>query len=169
MIRPVQKRGTASYWQYVLNPLEEGVPSKTREFDETMQLDLKYHRGLGDAIHRCLGLDQKIFQLESKEINDFMLRAQGHLNLQPLGHLHLYRLRHGGASYDYNNKFRDLASIQQRGRWKSHNSVRRYQKGGRPAQLFAALNVALQKRPKICRVLSSACVDSSLAGSQSLH
>ncbi|OLP89811.1 hypothetical protein AK812_SmicGene28692 [Symbiodinium microadriaticum] len=145
VIKPVQKRGTSSHWQFVLNPLEEGVPSKTQEFDETLQLDLKYHRGLGEAIHRCLGLDklssnQKIFQLESKDINDFMMLARVQLNLQPLGHLHLYRLRHGGASYDYNNHFRDLASVQQRGRWKSHNSVRRYQKGGRLAQLFAALS-----------------------------
>ena len=36
-----------------------------------------------------------------------MDRARVQLNFTPLGHLHLYRLHHGEASYDCNNKFRD--------------------------------------------------------------
>ena len=55
------------------------------------------------------------------------------------GCLHLYRLRHGGASRDFSHNMRSLQEVQSRGRWWSPNSVRRYQKGGRLAQLFNLL------------------------------
>eukprot|EP00971_Amphidinium_carterae_P156525 3102899-Amphidinium_carterae.1 len=35
--------------------------------------------------------------------------------------------RHGGPSWDSYNGYRDLASIKQRGRWKSDSSLSRYE------------------------------------------
>ena len=40
---------------------------------------------------------------------------------------------------DFWEKHRDLVSIQKRGRWRAMASVRRYEKGGRLAQLLSKL------------------------------
>ena len=69
----------------------------------------------------------------------FLTQSQRELELQRLGELQPYRLRHGGASHDYSSKLRDLAAIQMRGRWRSQSSVRRYEKGGRLTQMMQAL------------------------------
>jgi integrase len=51
--------------------------------------------------------------------------------------IHLYRLRHGGASHDAAEKVRSLEEIQKRGGWRSFSSVARYSK---PARLNAQIN-----------------------------
>ena len=61
------------------------------------------------------------------------------LYINNIGPLHPYRWRHGGASMDFWEKHRDLVSIQKRGRWRAMASVRRYEKGGRLAQLLSKL------------------------------
>ena len=55
-----------------------------------------------------------------KEISD-------HLQVSTL-HPCLFSLRHGGASHDRATGSRSLLEVQQRGRWKSLDSVRRYEK-----------------------------------------
>ena len=110
-----------------------------------VQLDLDYHRGLCEAIHRCLKLGTRSSQEPAFNLN-FLAECSRELSLKPLGHLHMYRLRHGEASHDFAAKHRDLAAIQMRGRWKSAASVRRYQKGGRLAQLFNSLKPDVRKR-----------------------
>jgi hypothetical protein len=136
---------------FVLHPEEVGIPSKTQDFDETLQLDLEYHKGIGEAINRYMIKNrihgnQVILSHTNSDVNQFLEEQLTALNLQKLGHMHAYRFRHGGASHDYVNKFRQLASVQQRGRWKSMNSTRRYQKGGRLAQIFQALPSDVQQR-----------------------
>ena len=39
-------------WTVVLHPLEVGHSSKTLEFDETLELDLEYHRKIGEAVFK---------------------------------------------------------------------------------------------------------------------
>jgi integrase len=152
VIRPSRGRGAAfKLWGFVLHPEEVGIPSKTQDFDETLQLDLEYHKGIGEAINRYMIKNrihgnQVILSHTNSDVNQFLEEQLTALNLQKLGHMHAYRFRHGGASHDYVNKFRQLASVQQRGRWKSMNSTRRYQKGGRLAQIFQALPSDVQQR-----------------------
>lgn len=50
------------------------------------------------------------------------------------------------ASRDFTRKLRSLESIQQRGRWKSQSSLRRYQKGGRLQQLLHQLHPEVLQR-----------------------
>ena len=149
VVRPTRKKGAFSMWTFILHPYEEGVPSKTQEFDESLQLDLAYHKEMGAALWRALNLQarapgDKVFSVTTSEVNELLASARDALNLGPLGVLHMYRLRHGGASHDYANGLRDLASVQARGRWQAARSVRRYQKGARLAQLFASLKDAVQ-------------------------
>ena len=56
--------------------------------------------------------------------------ACGVMELHPC----LYGLRHGGASHDRLMDARPLAEVQQRGGWRSHASVRRYEKHGMVVQ-----------------------------------
>eukprot|EP00972_Heterocapsa_arctica_P021926 3226497-Heterocapsa_arctica.AAC.1 len=60
--------------------------------------------------------------------------------------MHLYRLRHGGASHDAAYRFRGLDAIQKRGSWRSATSVARYAKPARINQQMAALTAAAQRR-----------------------
>ncbi|CAE7713929.1 unnamed protein product [Symbiodinium sp. CCMP2592] len=150
VVRPSSRQTGFQHWSVVLHPLEVGVCSKTREFDECLQLDLPYHQPLGPATYKLLRLHQKrgeehIFTITLENVTQFLERAQIDLELKGLGELQPYRLRHGGASHDFVGKLRDLASIQMRGRWRSQSSVRRYQKGGRLTQLMQTLPLHVKK------------------------
>ena len=133
-----------------LHPFEGGIPSKTHEFDETIILDLPHHKFLEQAIRDMiqqmqLTPNQLLFGLDTSQLRDFMNEAQTTLQLQKLGTMHPYRLRHGGASCDLWEHHRNLAEIMKRGRWRAMQSVRRYEKGGRLAQLMSALPKDVQQ------------------------
>ncbi|CAE7797631.1 unnamed protein product [Symbiodinium sp. CCMP2592] len=124
MIRPTRGRGPFSRWGFVLHPFECQIPSKTQEYDETLMLDLACHQQLGAALWRCLKVqtmppNQNIFSVTAGALNQFMEEASQALNLQALGYLHLYRLRHGGVSHDFSHNLRSLQEVQLCGRWRS--------------------------------------------------
>jgi integrase len=128
----------------VLHPSEMHVPSKTQEFDESIQIDLAEHSFLNHALElhlqlRRRGPDELAFSVTQASVKVDMERVAVILQLQPLGDFHPYRLRHGGASQDFALGRRTLAEVQRRGRWRSFGSVRRYEKGGRLSQLLGAL------------------------------
>ena len=50
-----------------------------------------------------------------------------------VGEASLYGLRHGGAPFDFASKARGSEGIRRRGRWKSFQSPRCYEKGSRTA------------------------------------
>lgn len=151
IIRPVKKGGPIyQFWSILLHPQEEGVPSKTQQWDEALTLDLAYHSYLGPAMDRHLRLksrskSSKAFTVEMKEVNDFMLDRWKHHNLQVLKKPHLYRLRHGGASHELGGKLRTIQEVQIRGRWLCTKSLKNYEKAGRMAQLLGSLDEAKQQ------------------------
>eukprot|EP00438_Fugacium_kawagutii_P030549 Skav235998 [mRNA] locus=scaffold348:388416:392834:+ [translate_table: standard] len=133
-----------------LHSFEDGIPSKTHEFDETIELDLPHHQFLThmlqDMISKLrLQKESLLFNLEAVQVREFLQEAQEQLRIHNIGPLHPYRWRHGGASTDFWEKHRDLAAIQKRGRWRAMASVRRYEKGGRLAQLLSKLPDATQE------------------------
>ena len=65
--------------------------------------------------------------------------ATGVARLAPTPH----GLRHGGASHDHAVRARHILAIQRRGRWRSFDSVRRYEKHGRLALQLRQLPRAL--------------------------
>ena len=152
LIPPLSKaKGGYQKWTVVLHPEEVGIASKTLEFDESLQLDLEYHQGLGEAVQRyCqnhhIAKKRCILSHDNAELVDHLQTAQEELNLTAIRAIHPYRFRHGGALHDFVSGQRVLPSIQQRGRWKSQASVRRYQKGARLTQVFGALPKEVQQR-----------------------
>lgn len=144
IIAPLAEGAGALQHVTVMADAEEGgVPSKTREFNLSIPLDLPRHSKLAKIflIHaqvraghdRLWGFNYQTLS------NNFTLacRATGvHNLLLPC----LHGLRHGGASYDRATKSRDLRAVQQRGGWRASASVRRYEKDGR-------LLVRLRKLP----------------------
>lgn len=152
IVRPVPGgRAVYKYWSVLLHPLEEGVPSKTQQWDESLTLDLPHMEQLGPAMSRVLKLqtrakDELAFNVTSKEINDYLVAQWEPLKLTGLGAPHMYRLRHGGATHELANHLRALQEVQLRGRWMSVKSLKNYEKGGRLAQLFGNLPKSVQKK-----------------------
>ena len=145
LVPPLQGGSKAlARWTVILHPLEELQPSKTQEFDETLIFDQDEFTFVAESVYRVMTLynrpkHQLIFSKTVKQLNKAMVMAATKLHLEPLGSPHPYRLRHGGASYDFQSKSRSLVEIQRRGRWKAYASVRRYEKGGRVNQLLQSL------------------------------
>ena len=77
---------------------------------------------------------------------------------------HPYSLRHGGASDDALRGARTLASIKARGRWKSDNSVRRYEKHARVLREVERMPALAQTfGGRVMKSLSNILLDNSFA------
>jgi len=152
IVRPARRSHQAlQFWGVLLNPTELGVPSKTSQWDEALNLDLKIHAPLGPAMNKVLRLQNRpkqdlAFSVKSTEVNNFMMEVWEDLGLKELGKPHLYRLRHGGATHEIANKLRQTTEVQLRGRWQSIRSLKNYEKGGRLAQLFGLLDRTVQQQ-----------------------
>lgn len=75
IVCPVKKApGSYKKWSILLHPIEEGVPSKTEQWDEMLALDLPYQQFVGPALSSHLGLTlgnktQKAFRVTPTEVN----------------------------------------------------------------------------------------------------
>ncbi len=78
---------------------------------------------------RADSYDALLRGLEHRLYHKLVFAAAKSLNLPVAVTPHTFR--RGAASEDYSLKLRDMAGIQQRGRWRSSASARRYQKFGR--------------------------------------
>ncbi|OLQ10494.1 hypothetical protein AK812_SmicGene5815 [Symbiodinium microadriaticum] len=152
IVRPIRKAaGPYKKYAILLHPTEMGIPSKTQQWDEMLSLDLEVHRFLGPALVEVLQLrtrnkQEAAFKVKMAEVISFLENAWKKEGFTPMGEPHLYRLRHGGASYESANRLRDLTAIQARGRWQTLKSVKNYEKGGRLQQLFGSLDEVVQRR-----------------------
>ena len=81
----------------------------------------------------------RIFYLTLRERSAQYAEAVQQLGLSKFGPPVLYQLRHGGASHEVASGRRDLPPRMKRGRWSTLMSVRRYEKGGRLAELLGRL------------------------------
>ena len=61
-----------------------------------------------------------------------------------------YQMRHSGPSIDRANKTCSLMECQKRGRWKSWQSVTRYEKSARLAVVWSQLPRGVQERLATC-------------------
>ena len=154
VVAPVGRAGRAHrYGSLVLHPAEALISSKTREFDETVLLDLSRQRPLLRALlqhARNRPPSERLFTVSQSYVATAFARAGRELKLSSLGAPHMYQLRHGGGSHDFSSQVRDLAAVQLRGRWRSAQSVRRYQKGGRLTQQLRKLPPPLQRHAVRC-------------------
>ena len=72
--------------------------------------------------------EQALFSFEQDKYRNRFQEAGSWLGLP---NLHLYQLRHGGASDDLCQRIRDHNAVKDRGRWLTDTSVRRYAKSGK--------------------------------------
>jgi len=146
-------------WTLNLHAAELERPSKTGSFDETVELgDREPWLWVNELLSRALGRPQvlrgaRLGQLrraspdaqlsrarrgQAAWLNEFRQAAE-HLQLPEEIDVHMYRLRHGGASFDSAHKVRTLDEVAKRGAWRSFVSVARYAKPGRVNEELASL------------------------------
>lgn len=149
-VPPVAGREAHKAYSVTLNASERRQPSKTGEYDDSARLDLPRHAPLAAALARMLdrrlgqhwrrvghggAAHDMLFTVPAEAVREAFRRAGERVGVsQHLGPLHMYMLRHGGASHDYGSGARRLDEVRLRGRWRSWGSLRRYQKGGRLGQ-----------------------------------
>ena len=148
VIAPVARGGRAyQHWSIVLYPNELETRSKTGASDESMLNDVEEFKFLDKLLEiakRERKADDLMFPCSYREMAAEFKNAGTVFNLNEAGVVHLYQLRHGGASHDALSHHRDLLSIEKRGRWRMCDaSVRRYEKGGRSAQILHRLPAPL--------------------------
>jgi len=103
IVRPVKRAGKGyKFFSVLLHPTEQGIPSKTLQWDEMLTLDLAVRNFLGPALVQTLELDHRpkqsrAFTVTLDQVNEFMKDNWHLLGLSPLGAPHMYRLRHGGG------------------------------------------------------------------------
>ena len=119
----------AVHWSIHLCPSEWLTPGKTGEFDETLLLDWPELRWVTPLMQmlRARTPGVPVWPFDAVELRrQFALAASAaqieHLKPTPYG------LRHGGASHDALTGRRPLSEIKKKGRWRSDQSVRRYEK-----------------------------------------
>ena len=153
VVKPVF--GSSSrHWALILHPLEIGVASKTRAFDETSVIDGPVFQFLGPALERLVRgrhPDEPLFVETAQGFLALFREAAEFFDLDTcISRVIPYRLRHGGASFDIISGARTLPEVGKRGRWRIAASVRRYEKGGRVGQLLARLPEAKRTHSLLC-------------------
>ena len=116
-------------WSVLLRSQELEVPTKTGEYDDTAIWNVKgmeFMEAVFGRLRNEKKLD-KIWTLDYLKLLS-MLKACA-VKLQVEG-LVPCSLRHSATSHDALHKLRTLQEIQKRGRWRAHQSVTRYEKGG---------------------------------------
>ena len=98
--------------------------------------DVRFLDKMWRGLHRGRPSDATLIPLGQSELAMEIKNIFEEVGAEKLG-IVAYSLRHGGPSWDFMSGFRDLAVIQQRGRWRSNQSVLRYQKS---AKLLAAMH-----------------------------
>ena len=156
-------------YDVILNLFEAEAASKTNEFDSALTLDFPRHASLGPALERMLGrrlgprwrpaerqvasgspkLSRRLFEVTQAQLTAGVKRVLKEVGVE-MGVPHLYRVRHGGASFDFSTKARTLEEVRRRGRWRCHASLRRYEKGSRLAQLLENLDGATLQHASRC-------------------
>ena len=132
----------------MLNPLETGVPSKTKEFDESIAFDHGFWAGC-EPVLKVLKQSQprkSVWSFSYPQYTAQFLKAAKALQLK----LVPYQARHSGASDDFRSGKRTLAEIKKRGNWRSDRSLHRYEKAGR-------LSVSWLKHSTETRAKASRC------------
>ena len=130
LVPPRPEAGSyAKFWSIHLFPSEWHTPGKTGEFDETLMLDWPELHWVNPLLvmltQRLPGQSVWAFDAVTLRTQFAAMARAAHIT-----HLHPtpYGLRHGGASHDALTARRALSEIKKKGRWRSDQSVRRYEK-----------------------------------------
>ena len=121
-------------WGVIIAPLEDGVPTKARDFDDVVLLNTPQRHDTNAVLKAVFNASKNSRWLFPKltckkycEQIACSAKQEGLIDLRLTPRV----LRHSGASHDAYYHVRDLQQIQERGRWKASRSVLRYKKPGR--------------------------------------
>ena len=106
-----------------------GITGKTGLTDLSIPLDLPRHAWLANLLRQWskdLAPGQRLWLFSHQELSKLFHDAADNLNVSCLRPC-LFSLRHGGPSHDRTVGARSLQEVQQRGGWKSHELIRRYE------------------------------------------
>jgi len=147
LIRP---SSVAAMWTVLLNPLELEIPSKTREFDDSIPLDHKFWKELQPLLEALKGRTpaSPVFTFTYPEYTLAFRKVAVRLGLK----LVPYQARHSGASHDRITGFRDLPGVKKRGSWKADKSVNRYEKGARLGRAWELHSPVLRAHAEVCEL-----------------
>ena len=146
-------------WTLNLHPFEHDSSSKTGTWDETVELG---HRPSWQWVGRVLDvalaahwrsrrlgvragqvprgaapIEETVLGMKQTDWVKLFRDAALELKLPKASDVHLYRLRHGGASHDTAHRVRTLDEVAKRGAWRSYAFVARYSKPGRVNDEFS--------------------------------
>ena len=137
VVAPVPLATGMSKAAVIVCPQERAKLSKVGTMDDTIILaenDVKFT----DLLLSLRGARRRgsLFNLTAGQFKEQFAMGCEALGMGALN-LCSYQLRHGGASRDALLQRRPLEEIRKRGRWTSHQSVRRYEKSGRVQKAMA--------------------------------
>ena len=146
--RVSQGRLPAECLTLLVHAEENQVPTKTNEYDVSVAFDLDRHQAIIPALLALreqgrLNPSRSLWRCSYEDYLAAFKKAAVTAKVNVLAPTP-YGLRHGGASHDRGFRCRDLASVQQRGNWRSFASVRRYEKHGRFHAQLLKLPVCIQ-------------------------
>jgi hypothetical protein len=130
---------TASNFSIRLHPQDRGVASKVRDFDDGVVLDNPHLKWLGRALLHHARQRSPLDPLFSFKLPVLRKKFEQICVQVGIADPSLYRLRHGGASFDRSAGVRRLEEIKKRGRWSADVSVKRYEKAVRAQWIEAQL------------------------------
>ncbi|CAK0893680.1 unnamed protein product [Prorocentrum cordatum] len=141
------------HWVLQLNRFEEGEPSKTGRFDDSIVLDDPRHAALRRflaQLRRTAHPDEPLIGIGQLHFAKLFGEVVNELRLNILGPPAPHQLRRAGASDDRASGQRMLVEIKKRGRWLSDSPVRRHEKGGRLREQLLRLPAGLQAHCRAC-------------------
>lgn len=139
-------------WCLLLRPEELEIPTKTGDFDDSVQMDTSYMAAFmgemlqilseGDAGELVFSFSYPAFWAEFRKVLD-------HLGLSKTG-LVPYSWRHSGPSIDRSLGLRSALEVAKRGRWRQAKNVARYEKAGRLGASLRGISSRLLDHARIC-------------------
>lgn len=125
------------------------MPSKVGETDESVTLNVNFLQWMNPLLaHLKTAANDNDFvcPFPQSQGSKIFLEAVDALGFRSNGVQCTYQIRHGAASTEVLCRGKALEDVMKKGRWKTLVSVRRYEQGGKLAQVFGSLSKKVQKQ-----------------------
>ena len=139
----------SKHWCLLLFPSEGVERSKTGTTDDSIAVDSEYLSWAGPIWEALTEGDPKSF-LWTFTYPQFLKQIRLAISAWNLGEVVPYQMRHSGPSIDRAANRRTLLDCQKRGRWKSWQSVTRYEKSARLSAFWNRLPEATKTGLQTC-------------------
>ncbi len=145
IVAPV--RGMSNAWGIVFGNSERAILTKAKQHDDVVLANSVHRPWCGKLIQHVakhlIHEPKPVFDLTLSQYEELFRSFSKDMGL-PVSAFTPHTLRHSGPSFDILHHHRTLKEIQERGRWESINSVRRYKKPGRLLLNASRLPLCLQ-------------------------